>query len=98
MKTIRKKNSQNKNKEVLINEAYLTDARRINKGDFLTLSCLVYSFLKYLAFRSSYMFQSKFAVFKNRIVLHLLIVIFNMNITSEIIVRILTALTTNPFR
>ena len=91
MKTIRKKNSQNKNKEVLINEAYLT-------GDFLTLSCLVYSFLKYLAFRSSYKFQSKFAVFKNRIVLHLLIVIFNMNITSEIIVRILTALTTNPFR
>ena len=34
------------------------------------------------------MFQNKFSDFKNPIVLH--IVIFNMNVTSEIVVRILT--------
>ena len=57
-----------------------------DKGDFL--AHFVYILFK--KFKYFYMFQNKFADFKNRIVLH--IVIFNMNSTSLTVVRIVTGL------
>ena len=61
---------------------------KINQQRQFSGTHLFIFFLKYLAFRNFYMFQNKFADFKNPIVLHN--VLFNMNASSEIVLRIAT--------
>ena len=75
-----------------MNEAYLTDtiqAQLSTNAIFWNLFIFIYIFLN-LAFKNFYMFQNEFADFKNPIVLYNMI--FNMNVTFEIVLWIVTGL------
>ena len=77
------------NQEVLINETYLTDIKHSQQGQSSGIHLFIF-FLKIFSVQKFYMLWNKFLDFKNPIVLHN--VIFNMNATSEIAVRIVTGL------